>query len=514
MNLQISKSKFKILFLLPIIFLSLNGCSDPDSREIEETVVKNGQVHTIDPKTKLERMTNSPFAYNTVHAYIGEDYKEEIYTPTGEKMIEIPIVVLNGYIVKATICADFDYNYECDPNIEQVITNNNGYAVMKVRESIYNSFLTHNVIVTIKEYQSANKVDNQILSFDFSFVMFGDTTKNHINFITPFNTLAMAYTENGSVISKSNALMAMAVALDIKNYRYLNQDYNKLNKIILIAGELLVQGQLLPKSLNDINGNLINLNDLLELLRVISSKSKFLLKQGYSISETIDILKNELFETDKQTSRPYANFYPEIRFLKAKFVNKSYDFSSDKVYYRWDFGNGKFSTLKNGYTSYDKPGTYTVKLSVSNNDYEVSIAKDITISATERCVPITPSFYCYNQEDDFFCQTENFDTTMCSELRNSLPNDLKYYWYVNGKLKSKGFYINIPKEPLINFIKRKRNSKGHAPVRSSLEHNIYSEQYNQQKNIDRVSFNVELIVTNGKNSLKTKQTITFKPENE
>jgi hypothetical protein len=55
---------------------------------------------------------------------------------------------------------------------------------------------------------------------------------------------------------------------------------------------------------------------------------------------------------------------------------------------QWTFGNGAFSTNKNESTSYSTPGTFRVRLEVTNGDKKDSIEKDVFISAVKYKVRI------------------------------------------------------------------------------------------------------------------------------
>ena len=77
-------------------------------------------------------------------------------------------------------------------------------------------------------------------------------------------------------------------------------------------------------------------------------------------------LKFELIETAAQNNDPVASFTKSVKGLTVSFTNNSSDKDGDALTYSWDFGNGKTSTEKSPSVTYDKAGTYTVKLVVKD----------------------------------------------------------------------------------------------------------------------------------------------------
>ena len=65
---------------------------------------------------------------------------------------------------------------------------------------------------------------------------------------------------------------------------------------------------------------------------------------------------------------------------KMKFTDKSSDSDGSISSRKWDFGNGKTSTSTNPKHTYSKTGTYSVKLTVTDNDgATTSKTKSVTV---------------------------------------------------------------------------------------------------------------------------------------
>jgi subtilisin family serine protease len=79
---------------------------------------------------------------------------------------------------------------------------------------------------------------------------------------------------------------------------------------------------------------------------------------------------------------PVARFTTSCTSLACTFTDQSYDNDGTIAAWRWDFGNGVTSTTRNPSYSYPAAGTYTVRLTVTDNAGATgTIASSVTVSA-------------------------------------------------------------------------------------------------------------------------------------
>jgi len=79
---------------------------------------------------------------------------------------------------------------------------------------------------------------------------------------------------------------------------------------------------------------------------------------------------------------PVADFTFTTTDLTANFTDASYDPDGTIVSWDWNFGDGNTSTAQNPGHTYAAPGTYTVTLTVTDNDGATdSISKDVTVTS-------------------------------------------------------------------------------------------------------------------------------------
>lgn len=92
--------------------------------------------------------------------------------------------------------------------------------------------------------------------------------------------------------------------------------------------------------------------------------------------------------------------------LVVSFTNNS---TGDNLTYSWDFGNSNSSTTKDPQATYTNPGTYTVKLAVSNGSATDEATATITVyknpvadfeGDTKGCTPLTSQFLDKSTEGD------------------------------------------------------------------------------------------------------------------
>jgi PKD repeat protein len=89
-------------------------------------------------------------------------------------------------------------------------------------------------------------------------------------------------------------------------------------------------------------------------------------------------ISKDVTVTDK--INPTADFTYTINCLTVIFTDTSTDLDGTIVSWLWDFGDGNTSTLQNPTHTYAVPGTYTVTLTVTDNDgLTDSISKIITV---------------------------------------------------------------------------------------------------------------------------------------
>ena len=89
---------------------------------------------------------------------------------------------------------------------------------------------------------------------------------------------------------------------------------------------------------------------------------------------TVTIVVNEV-----ENKPPHADFTYSINNLTVTFTDSSYDEDGSIVSYHWDFGDGNTSNERNPSHAYNQEGTYSVSLTVKDND-GASNAKTVSIT--------------------------------------------------------------------------------------------------------------------------------------
>jgi PKD repeat protein len=93
---------------------------------------------------------------------------------------------------------------------------------------------------------------------------------------------------------------------------------------------------------------------------------------------------------------PTADFEFSIEKLEVKFTDKSWDSDPDGsvVAWSWDFDDGNKSTEQNPSNTYEVGGTYTVSLTVTDDDgAQDTASKDITVTAENGGITLTANGY-------------------------------------------------------------------------------------------------------------------------
>lgn len=81
---------------------------------------------------------------------------------------------------------------------------------------------------------------------------------------------------------------------------------------------------------------------------------------------------------------PAANFGVSGTGLKVQFVDKSSDADGAVITRNWDFGNGKTAKGREPSTEYSAEGTYTVKLTVTDNQEAVNTISQVLTVAKDK----------------------------------------------------------------------------------------------------------------------------------
>lgn len=361
------------------------------------------------------------------------------------KYVYIKVKVLDGYIGNAIVCADFDYDFHCDDNIEQQVTDNNGNAILKVKEFIYNSFITHHIIVTVKKDASINNLNGQLSHMQHDMFMMSDTVAGQTNYITPYSTFAQAFVENGSCITKQEAMRFFAKALNVP-VQELYEDYNKVQGIPLIAAELLVKIGKIPSNYESIQDTTYNLQDILRTLELIRFHGQRYLDEGYTVSEIIDELYFHHFhKTTKLNHKPVANFKTEINYLNVKLINESTDIDDDPLDYKWELSDGRVFFDHHLDVSFEKPGNYTVSLTVSDQQYDVTTIKEVKVSNHKSCIKQPLRAICKQMRNQITCSANEVVINNCSIFKNAKPENIRYIWTVEDNITYNGqeFVHNI-----------------------------------------------------------------------
>ena len=150
----------------------------------------------------------------------------------------------------------------------------------------------------------------------------------------------------------------------------------------------------------------------------------------------------------------YSPQYPTIEDTITFDASSSYDPDGNITAYNWDFGDGNTSSGEIVTYRYTTAGTYTVTLTVANNEGETnSISKDIFIGVTlAEALDNTELNWATGGDTKWFGQTETYiydnDSAQSAHIGNlqstyietsvTGPGNLSFYWKV-----SSGFTLTI-----------------------------------------------------------------------
>ena len=94
------------------------------------------------------------------------------------------------------------------------------------------------------------------------------------------------------------------------------------------------------------------------------------------------------------------------------------DCSTDAVSYEWDFDDGETSVTANPTHKFDEPGSYDVKLIVTNKNLKDEVIKEVVVKSSVTA--------CFTASPNPAAISENITFTNCSEGADS------YEWDING----------------------------------------------------------------------------------
>ena len=142
---------------------------------------------------------------------------------------------------------------------------------------------------------------------------------------------------------------------------------------------------------------------------------------AYSVSETT----SAVIEVEEPTA-PVVSVSADI--TKA-YAPRTIHFESEVTggipedyAYTWDFGDGNTSTDASPDHAYESAGTYTVKLTVTNNGGNTASRAELTIILEEPTAPVVS--ISADITEAYFPQTIHFE----SEVTGGIPEDYAYTW--------------------------------------------------------------------------------------
>ena len=142
---------------------------------------------------------------------------------------------------------------------------------------------------------------------------------------------------------------------------------------------------------------------------------------------TLSILDSDMSYslTEKQAAPDVtAAFTASAKDLTVTITNSS---SGSNLSYNWDFGDGKTSTEKAPSHTYDREGTYTIKLTVKSGSATATESKKVTVSSGSTVGSIT-KVAIRSSED-------NFGTTMMQKGSGNVWTFENYQFSSDGKFK-------------------------------------------------------------------------------
>ncbi|MGN1392873.1 MAG: RCC1 domain-containing protein [Succinivibrionaceae bacterium] len=177
------------------------------------------------------------------------------------------VQIIDGYLKDSKVCADINRNYFCDPGEPDGITDEFGKVTLDVPENVLNENNSIKVLSHTRK-GSGNKILGKDSVTDRDIVLTANIFINNGEFknenkITPFTTLVDSTFKQQDIKDLKEELYQevigkLAETLGLKK-ELIDHDYNDPHAVSenpdllknLVAGEIIVRNDLIPKSLDD-----------------------------------------------------------------------------------------------------------------------------------------------------------------------------------------------------------------------------------------------------------------------
>jgi len=107
-----------------------------------------------------------------------------------------------------------------------------------------------------------------------------------------------------------------------------------------------------------------------------------------------DVVSKNVVVEEQPNQPPVANFTYTTSELTATFTDQSTDPDGNIIAWNWDFGDGGTTALQNPVHIYSANGTYTVTLTVTDNNYTTnSMSKNVTVTIPLNNPPVADFSY-------------------------------------------------------------------------------------------------------------------------
>ncbi len=118
---------------------------------------------------------------------------------------------------------------------------------------------------------------------------------------------------------------------------------------------------------------------------------------GSVLQSLIDSNDGELIKEITAPQPPSANFNFSVNQLQVSFTDASMDSDGEIVAYDWDFGDGQSSAQANPVHTYSSAGSYTVNLTVTDNDGMTSSVEKLVVVNDGSNAPVASFNYAIAQ---------------------------------------------------------------------------------------------------------------------